>query len=437
MRVSIFGIGYVGSVSAACMARDGHAVVAVDTNADKVASIAAGQSPIIEKDLPELIAEQVSAGRLTASVDADAAMASTDMSLICVGSPSGAHGMLDLTQVLAVAAQIGEALKRKSTRHTVVFRSTMLPGSMDGSVIPALEKASGMKAGVDFGIGYYPEFLRESTAIADYDTPGAAVFGTRDQATLEALHALQPGLQAPIAEVDLNVAEAIKYFNNAWHAAKISFANEAGNICHALGIDSHAVMEVLCSDKRLNISAAYLRPGFAFGGSCLPKDLRALRHSARQHNVPTPLLDGVVAANDIQIERAFQMVEAAGSRRIGLVGLSFKPGTDDLRESPVVILAERMIGKGYALKIFDENIRLSRLTGANLSYVQKHLPHIAALLTEDLEAVVEHADTLVFAHKGPAARAMASTAAAGKAIVDLVRLAAHPSEADGYRGLCW
>jgi GDP-mannose 6-dehydrogenase len=319
----------------------------------------------------------------------------------------------------------------------VVFRSTMLPGSMDEVIIPALERTSGLRAGQDFGVGYYPEFLRESSAIADYDAPGAVVFGSIDERTLKAMHALQPGLKVTPHEVDLKGAEIIKYVNNAWHAAKISFSNEVGNICRAIGVDSHQVMRIVCSDTRLNISPAYMMPGFAYGGSCLPKDLRALRYRAKMLDVPTPVLDGVVAANTVQLDRAFRLVEQSGARKVGLVGLSFKADTDDLRESPLVILAETLIGKGYELKIYDPNIRLSRLTGSNLAYVQQRMPHIAALLTEKLDDVVEHAGVLVLAQKKLGVEAMASPKLGGTPVIDLIRVDPALTSRNAYEGLSW
>ena len=437
MRLSIFGIGYVGAVSAACLARDGHIVHAVDINPSKVADIEAGRAPIVEKGLSQLIAAAVSGGALTAGSDLASAVASSELSLVCVGTPSRPNGSLDLTYAMRVAEELGQALARKDDFHSVVFRSTMTPGSMERDIIPTLERASGKRAGVDFGVGYYPEFLREGSAIADYDAPGAVVFGAMDAATLANLHELQPGLAITPAETPIRVAETIKYFNNAWHALKISFSNEAGNICRALDVDSHAVMDILCSDKKLNMSPAYMKPGFAFGGSCLPKDVRALRFRARELDVATPVLDGVMGANAVQLDRGFRLVEAAGSRAVGMIGLSFKSDTDDLRESPLLLLAETLIGKGYTLRIFDPNIRLSRLTGANLAYVQDRMPHIASLLCEDIEDVIAHAQTVVIGQKSLGVGLVGSAKMRGKQVIDLVRVdPALRSEGD-YEGLCW
>ena len=436
MRISIFGIGYVGAVSAACLARDGHQVIAVDVNPVKVRELNAGQSPIVEPGLAELIRTAVDTGSLRATASIAEAIAETDISLICVGTPSRANGSLDTAYAERVAEQIGAEIARKTDFHSVVFRSTVLPGTMDELLIPIVERASGKTPGEGFGVGYYPEFLRESTAILDYDHPGAIVFGRVDQATADRLAALQPG--APVAPrvVSIREAEAVKYVNNAWHALKISFSNEIGNICNALAIDSHAVMEIVCSDTRLNISPAYMKPGYAFGGSCLPKDLRALRYKARQVETATPMLDATLAANTIQIDRVFDLVQAASHRKVALIGLSFKSDTDDLRESPLVILAERLIGRGFNVLVYDPNIRLSRLTGANLAYVTERLPHFAQILCEDVDVATAHGETLVLAHRG-LGQAVLQGDTAGKTIIDLVRVEADLRTTGDYIGLCW
>ena len=436
MNISIFGIGYVGAVSAACLARDGHKVIAVDVNPIKVDELNAGKSPIVEPGLAELIEKHVASGRLSATSDLAGAVAATDMSLICVGTPSRANGSLDTAYAERVAADIGAALKGKPTYHSVVFRSTILPGTMDDLLAPIVEQASGKRAGVDFGLGYYPEFLRESSAIKDYDDPGAIVFGRVDDLTIERLAALQPDAPVQPTVVSMREAEAIKYVNNAWHAVKISFANEVGNVLGALSIDSHVVMSILCQDQRLNISPAYLTPGFAFGGSCLPKDLRALRFKGRDVETPTPMLDATLAANDIQIDRAFRLVEQAKHRRVALIGLSFKSDTDDLRESPLVILAEKLIGRGFQVRIYDPNVRLSRLTGANLAYVTERLPHIAELLCERLEDAVSHGETVILAHK-PTGRQVLEGGVVGKRIIDLARVRPDLRSGGDYVGLSW
>jgi GDP-mannose 6-dehydrogenase len=436
MKISIFGIGYVGAVSAACLARDGHTVLAVDVNEAKVAELNNGYSPIVEPGLSELIERNVKTKRLQAlSSSFDAVMAS-EISIVCVGTPSLPSGALNTGYAERVAEEIGAALAKKDEFHSVVFRSTLLPGSMDELIVPILERASGKTAGKDFGVGYYPEFLRESTAIKDYDEPGAVVMGRLDQITADRLISLQPNSPTPPTVVAMREAEAVKYVNNAWHALKISFANEIGGVCGALSIDSHLVMGILCSDRRLNISPAYLRPGFAFGGSCLPKDLRAIRAKARQVETPTPVLDAILTCNDQQIDRTFQIIESKGHRKVGLIGLSFKSDTDDLRESPLVILAEKLIGRGFDIRVYDANIRLSKLTGANLAYIRDRLPHIAQLLCETLEEATAHGDTLVLAHKAEGELVM-QTAGPDKQLVDLVRVQPSLRSGGNYTGLSW
>ena len=436
MKISVFGIGYVGAVTAACGARDGHTIVAVDVNPGKIDAINAGRSPIVEPGLDEMTAAEVAKGRLKAISDVTSAIGETEISLICVGTPSRDNGAIDLSYVTRVGEQIGEALGRKRDFHSIVLRSTVLPGTTQDVLQPVIEAASGKKAGVDFGLGYYPEFLRESTAIRDYDDPGAVVFGQLDERTIERLHQIQNDLPVKPFVVPIRTAEATKYFNNAWHALKISFANEAGNICKGLDVDSHEVMNILCSDTRLNMSRNYLKPGFAYGGSCLPKDVRALRYRAKQIDIGTPLLDGVVSANEAQIDGAFRMIERAGGKRVGVIGLSFKQDTDDLRESPMVILAERLLGRGFQVSVFDENVRLSRLTGANLGYIQDRLPHIASMLREELDEVVSASDTLVISHAAHVPR-IDPAVLAQKTIVDLVRFAADRRTGGSYQGICW
>lgn len=438
MRVSILGIGYVGAVSAACLARDGNEVIAVDPNEGKVAAINAGKSPIVEPGLDEIIAEQVAAGRLRATSDARAAIHGTDLTFVCVGTPSRFNGSLDTGYVMRAAEEIGAALADKDGFHTVFFRSTILPGTTDEILIPALARTSQKTPGRDFAICYYPEFLRESTAIRDLYDPGVMVFGVQagDRRSVRLLEELTEPVAAEPTVVAIREAEAIKYANNGWHALKISFSNEIGNICKALDIDSHVVMRILCADTRLNISPAYMKPGYAFGGSCLPKDLRALRSRARELDVPTPVLDATLAANENQVRRAYDMVASLGAKRVGLVGLSFKADTDDLRESPLVELAERLHGKGYDLRIYDANVRYSALTGANLHYVRSHIPHLSALLEEDIEAVVDHADLLVIGAGGAAAK-RALALARGKPVVDLVRLEPEAEARGSYHGICW
>jgi GDP-mannose 6-dehydrogenase len=437
LKVSVFGIGYVGSVSAACLARDGHEVLAVDVNQDKVDIVNRGLSPIIEPKLGEGILSVVRAGRLKATTDADTAISSTDVSFICVGTPSRENGSLETSFVSRVAQQIGESIGRSTSFHSVVVRSTVLPGTMEGIIIPILERSSGRQAGRGFGLAYFPEFLREGTAIADYDNPGAVVFGVdNDPRTLRRLMNIHSKCSVAPQVMSIHAAEAVKYVNNAWHATKVSFANEIGLLCKAMGVDSHEVMRALVSDAKLNISPAYLTPGFAFGGSCLPKDVSALRYAGRLVDIDTPLLDAILQANENQIQSAFRLVAATGKRRIGLVGLSFKPETDDLRYSPLVEMAERLIGRGYELAIYDPSIRLSRLTGVNRDYLTRRLPHIACLLRETMNDLIAFADVVVIGNRSEFQR-YPLPSLDEKILVDLVRIKPDRPSGGNYRGICW
>jgi GDP-mannose 6-dehydrogenase len=436
MRISVFGIGYVGTVTAACLCREGHSVVAVDPNALKVDEINDGLAPVGEPGLGEMIADARSRGLLAATGDARRAVAETELSIVCVGTPSLPNGSLDTQYVRRVAEEIGAAMAAKPG-HLVVVRSTILPGTMAGLVVPTLEAASGLAAGRDFGVAYYPEFLREGSAIADYDEPGAIVFGRHDDRTIEALTGLVAHLGLAPVVVEMSAAEAVKYASNAWHAVKLSFANEIGNVCKGVGVDGQQVMEILCRDARLNISPAYLVPGFAFGGSCLPKDLRALRYKARTVDVATPLLDATMAANEIQIDRAFRMVAATAARRVGFLGLSFKPDTDDLRESPLVELAERLLGKGYTLKIYDPNVNYGSLTGSNLQHAMTRLPHLRRLLVDNPDEMASDVQAIVIGKKDPAAAGLVRRLAGRIPIVDLVRVGAEQRSNGSYAGICW
>lgn len=410
--------------------------MAVDPDENKIRPLLAGKSPIIEPGLEELIRDGVTSGRLTAGTDPAEAIANSELSLICVGTPSAPDGSLNTQYLQRVAAEIGAALKEKAEFHSVVVRSTCLPGTTDEIVIPAIEAASGMKAGEGFGVAYLPEFLRESTAIKDYDDPGVIVFGARDQMTLDRLQDIHAKHNRPKHVVDIRTAEGIKYTNNAWHALKISFSNEIGNILSKAGIDSHVALDILCADDRLNISRAYLTPGFAFGGSCLPKDLRALISMSRRQGTPAPLLEATLSANEVQINRAYTMIAEHGSRRVGFVGLSFKPDTDDLRESPLVELAERLYGRGFQIKIFDPNIRLNRLTGANASFVRQRLPHLADLLNEDIDSVLNGSDIIVVGNRNEMNGSLKHVRPETR-IIDLVRVDKTRRSQGNYHGICW
>ena len=436
MRISIFGLGYVGAVCVGCLSQRGHDIVGVDVAQTKIDLITAGKSPIVEPGLEALLAAGVSSGRIRGTTDVAEAIEQTDLSFICVGTPSRKNGDLDLGYVESVCRQIGAQLRNKSSRHTIVIRSTILPGTIRNLVIPCLEETSGKRAGVDFGVATNPEFLRESTAIKDYDFPAMTVIGALDETSGDLLQELYSDLDAPIIRKSVEVAELIKYTCNVWHAAKVTFANEIGNIAKAAGVDGREVMEVVCQDHKLNLSAYYMRPGFAFGGSCLPKDVRALAYRASQWDVEAPLIGSLMQSNQAQVSRAYEMVAASGSRKIGLLGLAFKAGTDDLRESPLVELAETLIGKGYDLKIFDRNVEYARVFGANKQYIEAHIPHLTSLLLKDLEQVLEHAEVIVLGNNDPAFAEAVRGLGKDKQVIDLVGFSQIQSESQ-YTGICW
>ena len=431
--ISVFGAGYVGCVSAACLVKDGYSVIAVDPDTHKIAALRKGKAPIYEPELDDLVAAGHKSGALTATSDFMSAILHSDVSFCCPGTPSREDGSLDTGYVLAVATQIGEALRVKDDYHTVVFRSTILPGPVEQVAIPALEEFSGKKAGLDFGVAYYPEFLREGTAIADYYNPGAIVFGQYgdDGRSIEILKRICAHIPAIPHVIPLRSAEIVKYANNCWHAVKISFANEMGNLCNSVGIDSHIVMDVLCSDTRLNISSAYLKPGYAFGGSCLPKDLRALRSFGRQHNIPTPVLDATMAANDYQIDKAFRMVKKAGKRKVGLLGITFKTDTDDLRESPYVALAERLLGSGCDLSIYDPNVSPTANGGRN------YIPHLAPFMRNSAAEVLRRSETIVIGNRNSEHRKALESMEGERTIVDLARVPIKAKPGLEYHGLSW
>ncbi len=436
--ISIFGLGYVGAVSAACMADYGNRVIGVDVNPAKVEMIQEGHSPIVEKGLEALLRKGVYEGRISATTDTRAAVLESDVSLICVGTPSQANGSLDLTYVERVCEGIGMALAEKPGYHTVVLRSTVLPGTTEGVVLPILEEASGKKAYRDFGVCFNPEFLREGTAIRDYAEPPFTVIGSENEATAQTVADLYSMLDAPVMIVPIKVAEMVKYVNNAFHALKVTFANEIGNICKQQGIDSHLVMSIFCQDKKLNLSPYYLKPGFAFGGSCLPKDLRALLYHSHRHDVNPRVLDAILESNQRQIEIAYDMVKATGFKRVGVLGFSFKAGTDDLRESPVVELIERLIGKGYQVSVFDENVSLANLQGANRAYIEKEIPHIAQLMADSVDAVLEKSQVVIIGNNAPEFKNVLPRLRESQVVIDLVRAVEEPLSSDGrYEGICW
>ncbi len=422
MRISIFGLGYVGAVCAGCFAAEGHQVLGVDPLAEKVDLINRGHSPIVEAEINEIIEESVRVGSLRAIQDPTAAIHETDLSFVCVGTPSQPNGNLDLRYIRRICEQIGNALRTKAGRHTVVIRSTILPGTMRNVVIPTLEESSGKRAGEDFGICNNPEFLREGSAVKDFRTPPKTVIGELDQASGELLASLYEHLQAPIIRTDLSTAEMIKYVDNSWHALKIGFANEIGNLCDSFGVDADAVMDIFCQDKKLNISPAYLKPGFAFGGSCLPKDLRALSYQAKIHDLQLPILSAVLPSNEMQIARGVKLVMDSGSPRVGVLGFSFKAGTDDLRESPVIEVIERLIGKGYDLRIYDRNVNIAALVGANRDFILNHIPHISKLMVPGIDAVLAHAQTIVIGNHDPEFSQIHTKLRTDQCLVDFVRI---------------
>lgn len=422
MRISIFGLGYVGSVSAACLARNGHEVIGVDPDRQKVDLINQGASPIIEPGLRELLSAGAANGQVRATTDPGDAIRNSDVSFISVGTPSRENGSLNLDYVRRTCEQIGAALAEKDGFHVVVARSTMLPGTVRSLVIPVLERFSGKRPGVDFGVCVNPEFLREGTAIYDYDHPPKIVVGAIDPASVAALKTIYAELTAPFIETSIEVAEAVKYTDNAWHAVKVNFANEIGAICDMAGVDGQAVMEVFCQDLKLNISTAYLRPGLAFGGSCLPKDVRALTNFARSLDVDVPMLSNVLAANERQIERALRRIQSKNHKCIGVLGLSFKAGTDDLRESPIVKIVEALHGRGYEIKIYDPYVSIAALRGANRDYIQNAIPHIHRMLTTDFQEFLGHSQTIVIGNQSPLFRGLLKQTARDRSIVDLVNL---------------
>jgi GDP-mannose 6-dehydrogenase len=437
-KITVFGLGYVGVVTAAVMAEHGHEVVGVDPNLTKVELVNAGRSPIVEHGVDELVGRGVRSGRLRATSEPDDLTASSDVSMICVGTPSQSNGSLDLTQVQKVCQQIGSVLAYAPDGHIVVVRSTMLPGSTGEIVVPALEQASGKRAGMDFHVCVNPEFLREGTAVRDFHDPPFTLVGSAEPAIAALVADLHGEMAAERIVAPIEVAEMIKYGSNAFHALKVVFANEIGRICKPLGLDSRQVMAILCTDTRLNISPAYLTPGFAFGGSCLPKDLRALVHHARRSDVQVPVLDAILESNRQHVHRALEMIQRTRQRRIGVLGLSFKAGTDDLRESPSVELIERLIGKGFQVQVFDRNVSLARLQGANRAFIEREIPHISALMRDSIAEVVATSDVLVVGNRDAAFAEALEQTSEDQTIIDLVGIDRADAAADQrYEGIGW
>ena len=437
MKVSIFGLGYVGTVSAGCLAHDGHDVIGVDPIQPKVDLINQGCTPIIEAEIGEIIAANVKADRLRAVVDPDEAIQKTDLSFVCVGTPSQPNGNLDLRFIRRICEQIGDALKHKTSKHTVVIRSTVLPGTMRDIVIPILEESSQKRAGIGFGVCHNPEFLREGSAVRDFYAPPKTVIGELDRPSGCLLAQLYEKLNAPLIRTSVETAEMVKYVDNCWHALKIGFANEVGNLSKVLGIDAHEVMNIFCQDRKLNISPAYLLPGFAFGGSCLPKDLRALTYKAKTADLHLPILSAVLPSNEMQISRGMQIIVEKGRKKIGILGFSFKAGTDDLRESPMIEVIERLLGKGYELRIYDKNVNIASLVGANRDFILNRIPHISRLMVDSVDTVLDFAQTIVIGNKDPDFCTVPDKLRDGQSIVDFVRITDRRSDDGKYDGICW
>ncbi len=432
MRVSVFGLGYVGCVTAACLAKAGHVVVGVDVNAEKVAMINAGTSPIVEPGLPDLLREVAATGRLRATTSSDQAVAESDVSLICVGTPSRANGRLDIDAVVRTGQSIGQAVRKHAEPHTVVLRSTVLPGTAEQYLVPALLTGAGGRAATRVAVN--PEFMREGSSLTDFARPPLTLVGCGDPATASLLRLLYESVQAPFVHTSIRTAEMVKYAANAFHALKVCFANEVSDVCAALGADGAEVMRVFAMDRKLNVSEAYLRPGFAFGGSCLPKDLRALLYAARAADVSVPMLASVLPSNEGQVRRGVDAVLSSRRHRIGVVGLSFKAGTDDLRESPMVALVETLIGKGCDVRILDRNVSMARLVGANRRYIEEEIPHIASLMCASAEALLAHAEVIVIGNACEDATEVLAAAQPEHLTIDLTRGQAARSASRGAAG---
>ncbi|HEY9381015.1 MAG TPA: nucleotide sugar dehydrogenase [Burkholderiales bacterium] len=438
MKISIFGLGYVGAVSLACLARDGHRVIGVDIDKTKLDLIAAGKTPVVEEGMVELVREVVGAGYVTVTQDVAQAIKNSEISLICVGTPSAANGSQDQSALLRMAAELGAAMREKIGTHVFVFRSTVVPGTVEDVLRPILERESGKTDGVDFHICFQPEFLREGSSIRDYDRPPFTIVGANHAEATDALRTLFGHLPCEFINTSVRAAETVKYCCNNFHALKITFANETARLCEALDVDPFEVMDLLCRDTQLNISKAYLKPGFAFGGSCLPKDLRATNHLAKMRDVELPMLGNILASNRAHLDHAIAKIAATGKRRIGLIGLSFKTGTDDLRESPLVLLAKHLIGEGMQLLVYDPEVHLSRLLGANRRFIEEQVPHLGLLMRPDLETVARESDLLIVGlNDAQTLESLKRHVRDEHTILDLVHLADRTGLRGRYIGLCW
>lgn len=438
-KVSIFGLGYVGTVTAACLASKGNHVTGVDLSAGKVEALAAGRSPIVEPGVTELVTESHNGGRLCATTDSKHAVLQTDISFLCVGTPSMRNGKLDLGHIGPVCQEIGEALRQKSTFHLVVLRSTVLPGTAETIVVPTLEEASGKKVGKDFGVCVNPEFMREGTAVADFLEPAITIIGSSDSNHSHVLRDLYSWVPGRVFETSFRSAEMVKYICNAWHAVKVSFANEVGTLAKSLGVDAEAVVEIFSADTKLNISPSYLKPGFAFGGSCLPKDVRALNYRAKELDLELPLFEAILPSNHAHLDRALEMVLSTGKKNVAMLGLSFKAATDDLRESPQVQLVKQLIGEGCHVQIWDDNVSLGRLIGSNRQYIEEVIPHVGSLLSSDLDEVLNRAEVVIIGTRGIDRKTLENHLRPEQVIIDLVNLekSRRPTAVPAYQGLCW
>jgi GDP-mannose 6-dehydrogenase len=435
MDISIFGLGYVGCVSIGCLAKKGHHIIGVDVSPTKVNQINSGNATIIEKDIDLIISEQRKAGNIEATTSSADAVLRSEITIVAVGTPSSDKGHLDLQYIFKVAEEIGNALKEKKTFHIIAIRSTIMPGTCD-KFSDIVEKSSGKKRNIDFAIADNPEFLREGTAVHDFNNPPLTLIGSDNTKAAEILARLYSNLPAEIIITDLKTAEIMKYVNNTYHALKISFGNEIGNICSELGIDSHKVMEIFCKDKQLNISPYYFKPGFAYGGSCLPKDLKGLQTLAHDLYLTVPIIDGINRTNEIQIERAVKMIYKYWNKKLGFLGLSFKAGTDDLRNSPAVTVIEALLGKGCDITIYDKNINVSLLTGTNKEYINTKIPHLASLLTNDPESLIENSDVIIVNTKEPEFVSLIEKVD-NKVVIDFVRLDECMLSNSNYQGINW
>jgi len=439
LSVSIFGLGYVGSVSAACFASMGHNVIGVDVSRAKVEMMDAGKTPIIEDRMSEMVAEARRAGLLRATTDATAAVMDSEVSFVCVGTPSLKNGKLDLSHIEGVAREIGAAIRKKNSPHVFVLRSTVLAGTTETVAIPILEKESGKKCGQDFTVCYNPEFMREGNAVGDFLNPPYTILGASDTCHLAPLRELYKNTPGTLYETTIPVAEMVKYFSNCYHALKVGFANEMGTMCKHLGVDAHAVTKIFTSDTKLNISSAYLFPGFAFGGSCLPKDLRAITYKAKELDLELPLLESLMPSNAEHIDRAVEMVMSTRKKKIAQLGLSFKAGTDDLRESPQVQLIKRLMGEGLEIKVWDEDVSLGRLAGANREYIEQVIPHIGSVLSADLGDVLSSAEVVILGNRSASKERLAKYLRPEQIVIDLIHLdeTRRPEGALKYEGICW